>query len=90
MLLADGSIHSDSEGPPKGLFVSGYIHDEKFFPEGDIEGEGSLGGAGHPGWIELFNGTFHGDETSRPPFPPYVKGVMTSDGFSPYSRRVVY
>ena len=49
MLLADGSIHSELEGPPKGLFVRGHFLDDKFFPEGNIEGEGPLGASGHPG-----------------------------------------
>ncbi len=90
MLLADGSIHSDLEGPPKGLFARGYFQDDKFFPEGNIEGEGPLGASGSPGWMEFFTGTFYGMQTSRPPFPPYVEGYMTPDGFQPSSRRVVY
>jgi hypothetical protein len=92
MYLADGSIHSEAEGSPKDLFVSGYIQEDKFFPEGDIEGKGPLGTSGYPGWMELFGtqGTFHGMETARPPFPPYVEGYMTPDGFQPSSRRVIY
>jgi len=90
MLLADGSIHSELEGQPKGLFVRGYFQDDKFVPEGNIEGEGTLGASGHPGWMELFTGIFFGMQTSRPPFPPYVEGYMTPEGFQPSSRQVVY
>lgn len=91
MLIADGSIHSELEGPPKGgLFVRGFFQDDRFFPEGNIEGEGSLGTSGHPGWMELFTGTFYRMQTSRPPFPPYVEGYMTPDGFKPSSKRVIY
>ena len=90
MLIADGSFHSDSEEPLIGLFVRGYFQDDRFFPEGNIEGKGSLGASGHHGWMELFTGTFYGMQTSRPPFPPYVEGYMTSEGFQPSSRRVVY
>ena len=32
---------------------------------------------------------FHGDESGRPPFPPYVKGVLGEDGlFRPTSREI--
>ncbi len=92
MLIADGNIHSDSEEPPTpiGLFVRGYFQDDRFFPEGNIEGRGSLGDSGQPGWMELFTGTFYGIQTPRPPFPPYIEGYMTPEGFQPSSRRVIY
>ncbi|MFX0066352.1 MAG: hypothetical protein ACFFC7_29665 [Candidatus Hermodarchaeota archaeon] len=91
ILLVDGSIHLESEKPPQSLYVRGYIQGEIFLPEGDILGEGPLGEAGHPGWMELTNGIFYGMETSRPPFPPYVEGYRTPKGeFRPSSRQVVY
>ena len=90
MIIADGSIHSDAEGSPTGLFVRGYFQDNRFFPEGNIEGEGQLGASGQPGWMELSTGTFYGIQVSRPPFPPYIEGYMTPDGFQPSSRRVIY
>jgi len=90
MFLADGSIHPELKELPKGFFVREYFQDDKFVPEGNIEGEGPLGASGHPGWMELYTGTFYGMQTSRPPFPPYVEGYMTSEGFQPSSKRVVY
>lgn len=89
--LADGRIVSTTDRPPAGVYVRGKIRDGRFSPEGDVEGEGPLGEAGQPGWMELLDGTFHGEQTGRPPFPPYVKGYMTPQGeFRPASRKVVY
>lgn len=90
LLLSDGSVH---EGPPPaGLHVKGRSDNGQFLPSGaEIEGEGPLGETGSPGWLELRDGTFHGDQTGRPPFPPYVRGVRTPDGeFRPSSRSIQY
>lgn len=76
---------------PAGLFVRGRVEDGRFVAEGDVEGEGELGEAGQPGWLELADGSFHGDQTARPPFPPFVRGFRTPGGdFRPSSRKVVY
>jgi len=91
LLLADGSIHSERDGVSKGLFVRGKIEGKHFVPEGDVKGEGELGSSGHPGWMELDDGTFYGDETARVPRRPYVRGYRGSDGqFRPALRTVVY
>ncbi|MHA2299175.1 MAG: hypothetical protein ACXADA_24360 [Candidatus Hodarchaeales archaeon] len=89
LLLVDGSIHSESEEQPNGFFVRGFVEGDRFYPEGDIEGEGTLT-TGSTGWLELSTGTFHGMQTSRPPFPPYIEGIMTPEGFLPSSRKINY
>jgi len=90
-LLADGTLHTDSGKAPVGFFVSGRLDGNRFLPEGDIQGNGKLGTEGHPGWMELSDGSFHGDQTGRSPFPPYVKGFMGADGtFRPSSRSVFH
>jgi hypothetical protein len=65
--------------------------DGRFAPRGDVVGDGPLGEAGAPGWVELCDPSFHGAQTGRPPFPPYVEGFRLPDGaFVPSTRRVVY
>lgn len=77
--------------PAKGFFVEGTARDGLFAPQGDIRGEGELGSDGHPGWLELVDASFHGDETGRAPFVPYVRGFMDEDGvFRPASREIQY
>jgi len=78
--------------PPEGLHVAGKVADSRYLPEGDVQGEGPIGAAGgSPGWVELFDQSYHGAQTSRPPFPPYIEGVLTNDqGFVPSSRTVRY
>jgi len=89
--LADGSIHSESDGPPTGFFVRGRIDAQRFIPQGEVQGEGKLATAGHPGWVELSDGAFYGDETAREPGRPYVRGYRTPAGrFVPSSKEVVY
>lgn len=91
LLVRDGTIHTGSEGPPDGFFVRGRVLEHGFAPEGNLQGNGELGESGHPGWMELFDGSFHGDETSRLPARPYIKGFMSPEGeFKPSSREVVY
>jgi hypothetical protein len=91
LTLAQGRMVPDSGTPPDGLYLRGKIHDGQFVPEGAVEGDGSFGDSGQPGWMELADGSFHGDQTSRPPFPPYVRGYLTKSGeFRPLSRKVTY
>ncbi|MEW5850083.1 MAG: hypothetical protein AB2A00_14940 [Myxococcota bacterium] len=91
LLLKDGSIHPDTDGRPQGLYVGGKLVDGRFTPEGNVQGDGPLGESGSPGWMELNDGSFHGDQTARPPFPPYIKGYRTREGeFRPKSRLVNY
>jgi hypothetical protein len=80
------------ETPPEGLYVAGKVAKSRYLPEGEVMGEGPIGAAGGaPGWLELMDQGFHGAQTSRPPFPPYIEGVMTNDqGFVPSSRQVHY
>jgi len=96
-LLADGSIHPDRDGPLQGLYVRGTIrssNDEsvyRFEPVGDVQGTGEFGTSGHPGWMELHDGSFHGDEQARAPARPYIRGFRASDGrFQPRSRKITY
>jgi hypothetical protein len=89
-LFSDGKVHPDSEGAATGLHVRGILDGDRFTPVGDVDGEGDLGGAGAPGWLELSDGSFHGEQTGRPPFPPYVEGAMTDNGFVPNTRTVNY
>ena len=74
------------------------IADGRFVPTGGVEGDGALcseyeretGQRGHPGWMELANGVFHGDETGRAPQSPYIHGCLDASGrFRPDSRDVV-
>jgi hypothetical protein len=91
LILATGKMHPASSGSPQGLYIKGKIENGQFIPEGDIQGDGPLGDVGSPGWMELRDGGFHGEQTSRPPFPPFVKGFMTKDGeFRPSTRTVTY
>jgi hypothetical protein len=77
--------------PAGGLFVRGTEENGVFLPQGDVQGEGPLGEAGQPGWLELGPRQFQPDRTARPPFPPYLKGFLTPQGeFRPASRTVVY
>ena len=91
LLIADGSVHLSGEGEPTGLFVSGTMEGGRFVPEGDVQGDGPIGTAGTPGWLELLDGSFTVSDTGREPLPPYVAGAMTPEGiFSPTSRQVAY
>ena len=91
LVLTDGSIHDGGSYPAASLYVKGTLDQGRFMPQGDIEGEGALGEAGQPGWMELADGAFHGDMTSRPPFPPFVRGFRSPQGeFRPKSRQVQY
>jgi hypothetical protein len=41
--------------------------------------------------MELADGSFHGDQTARVPFKPYLRGYRTASGeFRPATRTVVY
>ncbi len=95
--LLDGSLVLAPRRPGE-LHVAGRMEDGRFAPSGGVEGEGSLcseyeaqtGHPGHPGWMELANGVFHGDETGRAPQRPYVHGCLDPSGrFRPDSREVV-
>jgi len=91
LLLRDGSLHVDDGTPITGLFVRGTLHDGRLAAVGNVEGEGPLGEAGQPGWLELADGSFRGDQTARVPFKPYLRGYRTRDGeFRPSTRTVVY
>lgn len=86
--LASGKVVAVA---PQGLHVRGAMEGGVFVPEGDVLGEGPLGEAGQPGWLELASGQFLPDFTARPPFPPYLKGYRTPQGeFRPSSRTVIY
>lgn len=77
--------------PPPGLHVRGSQDGDFFVPQGDVLGEGPLGEAGTPGWLELGPRQFQPDRVARPPFPPYLQGYLTPQGeFRPSSRTVVY
>ena len=90
-LLADGSMHKEKNGPHGGFFVRGKVRDGNFVPSGDVRGHGKLATTGHPGWIELYDGSFYGDETAHQPRRPYVRGYKDPSGkFLPSSRNVVY
>jgi hypothetical protein len=96
-LLADGSVHPDRDGPPRGLYVRGTIRSAnnesvyRFEPVGDVQGTGEFGESGHTGWMELHDGSFHGDEEARAPARPYVRGFRASGGrFRPRSRKITY
>jgi len=84
------AVEVQDQPPATGLYVKGKVANRMFVAEGDIEGEGQVGAAGgSPGWVELADQSFHGAQTGRPPFPPYVEGLLTKDGtFSPGSRTV--
>ena len=90
-LLADGTIHKGRVRPRTGFFVKGQIRDGHFIPRGEVRGQGELATSGHPGWIELSDGTFYRDETARQPGRPYIRGYKDSSGkFVPSSRKIVY
>ena len=89
LVLADLALQP--EAPASGFYIVGVMRGGHFVPEGEVQGEGEFGDEGHPGWLELRDLTFHGDETGRPPFPPYVRGYLGADDiFRPASRRVNY
>lgn len=91
LLLRDGSLHVDDGAPISGLYVRGVLRDGRLAASGNVEGDGPLGDAGQPGWLELADGSFHGDQTARVPFKPYLRGYRTPDGeFRPATRTVVY
>ncbi len=79
-----------ARGAP-GAHVAGELRGDAFLPGGEIQGDGEFAGEGHPGWLELADLSFHGDETGRAPFAPYVQGRLGDDGvFRPASREVSY
>lgn len=88
--LATGRV-VEGAPPPSGFFVRGNFISGRFVPHGDVvEGTGDLGDSGAPGWLELADGSFHGDQTARPPAPPFVRGVQAASGeFHPSSLEVV-
>ncbi len=89
LVLATRSI--ESEPPAAGFYVAGELRGGAFLPAGEILGDGEFGKDGHPGWLELADLSFHGDETGRAPFPPYIRGMLGGDGvFRPASREVSY
>ncbi len=89
LVLATRSI--EPEPPPVGFYIAGERRGEHFQPVSEVLGAGDFDGDGHPGWLELGDLTFHGDETGRAPFPPYVQGRLGDDGaFHPASRDVSY
>jgi len=91
MLLADGSVHRREPPPANGFYVLGSVQGKVFTPTSNVLGTGALGGTGHPGWMELRDGTFYGDETGRAPVPPYVHGTKGSDGvFRPADDKVIH
>ncbi len=89
LVLATRSI--EPEPPAVGFFIAGEMRGGAFLPAGEIQGAGEFGSEGHPGWLELADLSFHGDETGRAPFPPFVQGRMGDDSvFWPASRDVSY
>jgi hypothetical protein len=89
MSLRDGGLHSGLEEAPIGLYVGGDTVDGVFMPGGDVEGDGPIGAAGTPGFLDLKTGRFVPRGEPQPP-PPYIEGAMTPHGFSPRSRKVAY
>jgi hypothetical protein len=90
-LLSDGSLHRQEPPPRNAFYVVGYMEGDHFVAQGEVLGEGELAGDGHPGWMELADGLFYGDQTARTPTHPYVHGVRNAAGlFCPDSRVVVY
>ncbi len=89
LVLATRSIQP--EPPAAGFYVAGEMRGGAFLPVGEIQGDGEFAREGHPGWLELRDLTFHGDETGRAPFAPYFQGRLGDDGvFRPASREVIY
>ncbi len=87
LLLADLSVHPCDQAAVAGLHVRGRLLDGRFSPESDVLGDGPLGEAGAPGWVELGERRFVGAQTGRPPFPPYLEGMIDAEGiFRPTSR----
>src|SRR5688500_10313403 len=87
--LSDGRMQRGGAGPGERC-LQGTVGDGRFTPGGDVQGDGAVGEAGGmPGWMELATGTFQGDQTARPPFPPYIRGTRLPDGrFQPAYRSV--
>ncbi len=89
LVLATRSVQP--EPPAEGLYIAGELRGGHFQGAGEIQGDGAFGGDGHPGWLELADLTFHGDETGRAPLVPYVQGMLDDDGvFRPASPDVNY
>ncbi len=89
LILTTRSIQP--EPPAAGFYIAGELRGGHFQPTGEIQGDGAFASAGHPGWLEIADLSFHGDETGRAPFPPYVQGRLGDDGvFRPASRAVSY
>jgi hypothetical protein len=90
-VLVDGRLVQGA--PPAELHVEGTLEHGRFVAQGDVRGDGAVGGGGHdghPGHLQLASGKFVPAETAAAPVPPYVEGVMTTAGFVPGSRVVVY
>ena len=89
--LADGAVHLAGDGEPSGLYVAGVVEGGRFVPEGDVLGQGPIGAAGTPGWLDLLDGGFHPRQDDREPPHPCIEGTMSAEGsFSPASRQVMY
>jgi hypothetical protein len=89
MSLKDGELHRGLDEAPIGLYAPGDMEGDRFMPGGDIEGDGPIGAAGTPGWLDLRTGRFIAKGEPQPP-PPFIEGAMTPSGFSPKSRKVTY
>ena len=89
-VVATMRVQVDGDPPASGLYIPGSVEGGAFRPSGDIEGEGPIGaGEGAPGWVELADQSWHGAQTGRAPFKPYLEGNLTNDGvLTPSSRRV--
>lgn len=87
--LSDGQLQQERPGQGE-LYLEGTVEHGRFIPVSDVQGDGPVGDdGGMPGWMELATGTFHGAQTARPPFPPYIRGARLPDGrFQPVSRTV--
>lgn len=89
MFLTLQSSKMSAESPEPGSFyVQGRVKDGHFVPESGVLGEGQFAAEGTRGWLELTTGQFHPDHAMRTPESPYIKGVLTKNGFVPSSREV--
>lgn len=76
-------IHPGLPPAEIGLHFVGAIVAGKFVPHGTVQGKPAADtakGPRVPGWVELSDGSFHNAATGRPPFPPFVEGMMYKDG----------
>lgn len=89
LVLRSGRLQAPGLEVPGGFYVPGRMEHGGFVPDGTVEGGGELAAeGGQSGWLELSNGAFVPAQTSRPPFPPYVNGFLTAEGFVPSTRTV--